>query len=91
MTGKWRCITQEINGAVSIAGVTVQAGDLVIADETGICFVPCDEAERVVSRCEEIAAYEALIEEDIANGVSVQDLIEKLYGGKPRKGAASSP
>lgn len=83
VTGKWRCITQEINGKVNLAGITVASGDLVIADETGICFVPRDRAEEVVARCEEIAAYEADIEADIAGGVSVDRLIERLYGGKP--------
>jgi 4-hydroxy-4-methyl-2-oxoglutarate aldolase len=30
----------EINGTVTIGHVQVAAGDLVVADDTGICFVP---------------------------------------------------
>ena len=33
ITGKWRCVTVEVNGPVSIAGLAVRPGDLVIADE----------------------------------------------------------
>ena len=33
-------MTQEINGTVEVFGLTVSPGDLVICDETGICFVP---------------------------------------------------
>lgn len=82
ITGKWRSITQEINGPVRLAGVTVAAGDLIIADETGICFAPRERAEEIVTRCESIAAYEAEIASDIADGTPVSDLIDRLYGGK---------
>ncbi|MGV0819462.1 RraA family protein [Martelella sp. AMO21009] len=82
VTGKWRSITQEINGPVRLAGLTVSAGDLVIADETGICFVPRERAEEIVARCEAISAYEAEIERDIAAGMPLGALIDRLYGGK---------
>ena len=82
VTGKWRCITREINGPVALAGVTVAAGDLVIADDTGVCFVPADKIAQVVARCEEISAYEAKLESDIENGRPVEDLINQLYGSK---------
>jgi 4-hydroxy-4-methyl-2-oxoglutarate aldolase len=82
VTGKWRCVTQEINGPVTIGGVAVAAGDLVIADETGICFVPADKISQVIDRCEEIAAYEDKLDREIAGGVPMADLIEQLYGGQ---------
>jgi len=82
VTGKWRCITEEINGVVNLAGVTVAAGDLVIADETGICVVPRERAEEVLERCEAITRAEAAVEADIAAGVPLTDLMERLYGDK---------
>ena len=82
VTGKWRCVTREINGPVTIADVSVLAGDLVIADETGICFVPADRISHVIDRCEEIAGYESKLEDEIAAGISVDDLIDTLYGGQ---------
>ncbi|HEY6995481.1 MAG TPA: hypothetical protein VH397_17370 [Xanthobacteraceae bacterium] len=37
---EWRLETVEINGAIQIGGVRVYAGDLVVADDTGVCFHP---------------------------------------------------
>lgn len=48
MTGKWRVQAVEINGPVVICGVAVNPGDLVVADDTGVCFVPRDRAEEVL-------------------------------------------
>ncbi|HEX7782612.1 MAG TPA: hypothetical protein VF509_07375 [Sphingobium sp.] len=87
VTGKWRCITREINGPVTLAGLTVSAGDLVIADETGICFVPRDRVAQVVERCEQISAYEARLQDEIAQGLSADELIARLYG----QAAANTP
>jgi len=41
-TGKWRIETVEINGDVQLADIRVAPGDLVIADDTGVCFIPRD-------------------------------------------------
>ena len=48
VTGKWRIETVEINGPVNICGVPVEAGDLVVGDSSGLCFVPRQHAERVL-------------------------------------------
>ena len=40
ITGKWRVETVGVNKPVSIAGISVQSGDLVLADECGVCFRP---------------------------------------------------
>lgn len=81
LTGKWRCTTVEVNGPVSIMNCQVNAGDLVVADETGICFVPRDWIERVVERCEAIAGYEARIERlTTREDSSMQDFLNALYG-----------
>ena len=58
LTGKWRIQTVQINHLVEIAGVQVAPGDIVIADETGICFVPPDIAPAVLERAREIYAAE---------------------------------
>src|SRR6188474_843493 len=44
VTGKWRIQTVAINRPVSIAGIPVRPGDLVVADEVGVCFIPFDRA-----------------------------------------------
>jgi branched-subunit amino acid ABC-type transport system permease component len=60
-------------------GIAVAAGDVVVADDTGICFVPHEWAERVISRCEEIAAGEAKRLEDVASGLTVPELANRTY------------
>src|SRR5271168_5466057 len=39
ITGKWRVETVAVNKPVSICGIAVNPGDLVLADETGVCFI----------------------------------------------------
>lgn len=50
MTGKYRICASEINGPVSISGVLVQPGDVVIADGSGICIVAPEAVDEVVRR-----------------------------------------
>ena len=77
LTGKWRIQTVQINFPVEIAGVQVTPGDIVIADETGICFVPQEIAADVLKRAQEIIAAEGRRQEDIAAGISVPDLANR--------------
>jgi 4-hydroxy-4-methyl-2-oxoglutarate aldolase len=51
-TGKWRLETVEINGEIQMGEVRVNPGDLVVADDTGVCFIPRAEITRVLELCE---------------------------------------
>ncbi len=73
-TGKYRLRTVAINGAVSIHGVTVHPGDLVVADDTGVCFVPRERAEDVLAGVRRRIAGEAARVARIDAGVPVPDL-----------------
>jgi 4-hydroxy-4-methyl-2-oxoglutarate aldolase len=42
ITGRGRLDAVEINGAIEIGGVAVQPGDIVVADRSGVVFVPSD-------------------------------------------------
>jgi len=52
ITGKWRIETVEINGEIQMGNVRVNSGDLVIADDTGVVFVPRDRIMDVLELCE---------------------------------------
>jgi 4-hydroxy-4-methyl-2-oxoglutarate aldolase len=52
VTGKWRLETVEINGEIQVGNVRVNSGDLVVADDTGVCFIPRGEIMRVLELCE---------------------------------------
>jgi regulator of RNase E activity RraA len=56
--GKGRLEAVAVNSPVLCGGVQVRAGDLVIADSTGICFVPIDIVDPVIDRVLEVAESE---------------------------------
>ena len=74
ITGKWRIETVAINVPVSICGVAVKPGDLVVADEVGVCFVPFERAADVLAVVRRILKYEEKRLAQVADGVPVPDL-----------------
>jgi len=77
ITGKWRVETVAVNKPVTICGITVDPGDLVLADETGVCFIPRERAAEVLQRAQRNAAAEKLREEKIASGVPISELMPR--------------
>jgi len=75
ITGKWRVKTVAVNKPVSICGITVNPGDLVLADETGVCFIPRERAAEVLARVKKIDENEKLRTAKIEAGVPVKDLL----------------
>lgn len=73
ITGKWRIETVAVNRPVSIAGVRVEPGDLVVADECGVCFVPCARAAEVLAQARQIEASEKVRLEKLAAGISLAE------------------
>jgi 4-hydroxy-4-methyl-2-oxoglutarate aldolase len=58
ITGKWRVETVDFNVPVAIAGIGVIPGDLVVADECGVCFVPKSRAKEVLAIAQRWSAWE---------------------------------
>ncbi|MEZ5646064.1 MAG: RraA family protein [Burkholderiaceae bacterium] len=79
VTGKWRLQTVEINGPVRIAGVAVDAGDLVVADDAGVVFVPRLRVPEVVEMAQRIAQGDERQQADIRGGIAPQELAQKQY------------
>jgi len=75
MTGKWRLKTVAVNKPVSVCGITVNPGDLVLADETGVCFIPRERATEVLARVKKIDENEKIRTAKIEAGVPVKDLL----------------
>jgi Demethylmenaquinone methyltransferase len=73
-TGKYRVEAIEINGPVSIAGVPVRPGDLVVADDTGVVVVPIEKTEEVLRLAQETAAREKRNAESLLGGTPVKEL-----------------
>jgi regulator of RNase E activity RraA len=77
ITGKWRVETVAVNQPIAICGVTVNPGDLVLADEIGVCFIPRERAADVLERAQRIAANEATRQSKIASGAPVSELLPR--------------
>jgi len=56
---------------VQLEDVTVSEGDLVMADDSGVVFVPADRAREVLAAAEAIVEREAAISADIRAGVRI--------------------
>jgi 4-hydroxy-4-methyl-2-oxoglutarate aldolase len=79
ISGKWRLRTVEINGRVRVAGVTVDAGDLVCADEAGVVLIPYAHIEAVLRETERIDAGDNRQKSDIEKGIGLTELAATKY------------
>jgi regulator of RNase E activity RraA len=73
VTGKWRIQTVAVNKPVTIAGMGVHPGDLVVADECGVCFVPHARAAEVLEKARQIEQSEKLRLEKLAAGMPLAE------------------
>ena len=77
VTGKWRLETVEINGEIQMGDVRVNPGDLVIADDTGVVFIPRDRIMAVLELCEKKKKSEDTRIDAISRGVPVPEFYGK--------------
>jgi regulator of RNase E activity RraA len=75
LTGKWRLEAAEINGPIVIGGVQVNPGDLVVADDTGVCFIQRDRIMQVLEAAERKARSEGARVKAIDSGLPVPDVL----------------
>jgi len=58
----------DVNLPLSCAGVLVRAGDVIVADDDGVCVVPQEQAAQVVKACESREQKEAAVRKRLAAG-----------------------
>jgi len=75
VTARNRIIQESFNTMIQCGGVQVRPGDLVIADGSGVCFVPDERAEDVVEAAERIVAREAEMVQAVRDGRSVVEVM----------------
>lgn len=76
ITGKYRLEAIEINGPVMCYDVQIFPGDLVIADDTGIVFIPSDKSEEVLAKAKAAIKRENRIIEAINKGAKIGEFRE---------------
>jgi 4-hydroxy-4-methyl-2-oxoglutarate aldolase len=64
---------------VRIGDATVNPGDYVIADASGVAFIPAAEAARVVAEAENIAAREAAMSKALLSGKPITEVMGANY------------
>ncbi len=67
-TGKTRLQLQQLGQMVTIGGVSVSEGDLVVGDDTGIVVVPRNEVQRVLEQAEKILEIDLAVEKGLKEG-----------------------
>lgn len=72
-TGKDRVRVEDTGVAVSVGGVRVEPGDLLVGDGDGLVVVPARRATEVLDRAEEIDVAEEGIRAAVADGMSLRE------------------
>ncbi|WP_119392546.1 RraA family protein [Taklimakanibacter lacteus] len=78
ITGKFRMEAVELNGPVTVHDVAVYPGDLVVADDSGVCFIPLEHVETVLAKVKSVEAEEATMR-DLINSRRPLDELRPLY------------
>lgn len=89
-TGKDRVEVSDVGTPITVGGVQVRAGDLLVGDADGVVAVARDLEERVLDICEIIAQREEAIMSDILSGTSLAaargrhgyHLLQRTEGGQ---------
>jgi len=75
VTARGRIIQESFNKLIQCGGVQVRPGDLVLADGSGVTFVPHEHADEVLEAAERIVSREAVMTEAVRAGRSVVDVM----------------
>ncbi len=77
LTGRTRLKVEAIGVPVSIDGVAVAPGDLIVADSTGVVVLPQAQAAEIIARAEAFAADDASAMEDLKAGLTFSQAMAK--------------
>jgi regulator of RNase E activity RraA len=74
ITGKCRIEAIEVNGPVTLHDIQVIPGDLIIADDSGVCVVPADKVQFVLDEVRQICADEEVMRELIRKKAPISEI-----------------
>lgn len=78
-TARGRIVEHAWNVPVTLCGIAVSSGDYVIADASGVVFVPAAIADDVVGWAERIVAKEAAMASALRSGEPISDVMGANY------------
>ena len=73
VTGKDRVMVQSVGEIVTVSGIQVRRGDLMMGDETGVLAIPHERADEVLSVAVEIEEAEQRILDALKSGSSIRE------------------
>ena len=79
VTARGRVAEHGFAGPITIAGIAVDEGDWVLADGSGVVFVPAGLIEEVLATAERIFAREQLMARDIEAGRPIGEVMNADY------------
>jgi len=79
LTARSRVVEMGTNVPVTICGVSVAAGDFVVADDSAVIFIKPDDIDRVISTAEAIVAREAAMARAILAGTPMHEVMGGNY------------
>ena len=74
ITGMFRLEGVELNGPVTLHDITVCPGDLIVADDTGVCAIPPDKIDYVLEEVKKIIAKEFVVRQQVKEQKSIDEL-----------------
>jgi 4-hydroxy-4-methyl-2-oxoglutarate aldolase len=78
-TARGRLIEQSFNEKINIEGIDVFPNDLVLADASGIVFLPCSKAEMIIEEAKKIMEKEERMATAIRSGLPVSSVMGQNY------------
>ncbi len=79
VTARGRVVEKAWNQPVTVLGIIVRPGDLVIADASGVAFVPQASEADVVAAAEQIAARETAMARALRQGAPISEVMGASY------------
>ncbi len=73
VTGKDRVEVDYVNIPVSVSGIQIKPGDIILGDDTGVLAIPYERLEEVADAAKEIFEKEERIEQALAKGGTLRE------------------
>jgi 4-hydroxy-4-methyl-2-oxoglutarate aldolase len=67
-----------VGHTVTMGGVTIAPGDIVIGDNDGIVIIPLAQADSVLGKLKDVRAAEASLEAKVKAGLEVPDFVQAI-------------
>ena len=79
VTARGRIEEVSVNKQIDVSGVKVRSGDYVIADESGVIFIPKELSGEIITKAEEIIQREDAIIKQISSGGSISEILGEKF------------